>query len=68
MKYKDMSLREAMKVWPIYDKIEDLQEKGVLNGKIIKCSKCGSDQFIVLIEVIIDDAELICANCGHQQI
>ena len=29
------------------------------------CKKCGNDTFHVYIKVIIDDAQLYCANCGE---
>lgn len=49
--------------------IPALTEQELSNkGTKITCDNCGCDSFRVYITVIIDDAELFCSNCGHNQL
>jgi len=45
---------------------EPSEEKEPINEKQV-CPFCGNDTFHVYIKIIIDDARLYCAKCGHFQ-
>lgn len=63
-----MNIKELLRMSPKelheYNLARESREQ--INDKII-CEECGNDAFRVYVTVIIDDARLYCAKCGHDQ-
>ena len=45
-----------------------MNEKDENKKDLVVCEECGCADFRVYISIIIDDARLYCADCGHCQI